>query len=191
MSATAAVAIIGAVATPAVAIAGFVFNHRRAQADRAATRELAHDTHTHELQLAEGQREHEQELRRKERLFDARRETYVDVLRQFLVEVQIVDRRENPASSREPPEMPPEHEWTDLRARVGALGSKDVVSAVDSLDSKVREFHEAVDRLVSETRPKSRETRGPYLDGLRRGVREGYEKVQTLIGEELEAKGGG
>lgn len=87
--------------TPAVAIAGYVFNQRRADADRAATRQLAEDSDVHERQLAEGQREHEARMRRNERLHNARRETYLDVLRQFLVEVQIVERTENPRAARD------------------------------------------------------------------------------------------
>jgi hypothetical protein len=48
MSATATVAIIGAISTPLVALAGFVYNERRAHADRAANRELAEAQHREE-----------------------------------------------------------------------------------------------------------------------------------------------
>jgi hypothetical protein len=132
----------------------------------------------------EGTREDEERRRRN----DIRRETYVDVLRQFLVEVQIVDRRENPESSREAPEMPPELEWRDLRARVGALGSKPVNEAVEAFDAKVREFHEAVELRASEMGRQPPPTRDVRLKGLRGEVREAYERVHNLIREELDSR---
>jgi hypothetical protein len=195
VSATEIVAIVGAISTPAVAIAGYVFNQRRADADRAATRQLAEDSHVHERQLAEGQREHEARLRRNERLHNARRETYLDVLRQFLVEVQIVERTENPTSLRERPEMPPENEWRDLRARVGAFALPEVGEAVQAFDSKVREFHNAVNvfrdvvnalgRVSDEIAPKQAPEEFRAMENARAEAVAAYEGVQTLVRDDL------
>jgi hypothetical protein len=81
MSETVLVAIVGTFGTIVVALAGYVFSERRSNIERAAARELA-----------EGHRQHEERERRKERVFATLRDTYLDVLRQFLVEQQIVDR---------------------------------------------------------------------------------------------------
>jgi hypothetical protein len=188
MGATEIVAIVGAISTPVVAIAGYVFNERRSRDDRAATRKLTEDSHAHERQLAEGQREHEERLRRNERLYNARREAYLDVLRQTLVEVQIVERTENPISLREPPEMPRENEWRDLRARVGAFGSREVGDAVKTFDSKVREFHNAVNayRGMSERpAPDAAVEEFGEITKARGEATAAYEAVRTLVRDEL------
>jgi hypothetical protein len=186
MGSTEIVAIAGAISTLVVAIAGYIFNERRSRIDRAAARDLAEDAHAHERQLAGGQREHEERLRRNERLYDARRETYLEVLRQFLVEVQIVERTANPDSSREPPEMPPENEWRDLRARVGAFASPKVAKAVKEFDSKVKEFHDGVNLDELAANPDAQNVYGIVLGGHRKTATEAYERVQKLIQDELE-----
>jgi hypothetical protein len=189
MSATATVAVIGAIATPLVAIAGYVFNERRARADREATRALAEDAHIHERRLAEGAREHEERLRRNERLYEARREIYLDLLRQFRVEVQIVQRTANPESSREPPEMPPESEWGELRARIDAYSSDDVGKAVATFDSCVRDFHAEADALRKLLRGSrliaGEETKKQEVSDARGSVMSAYETVQAPVREEL------
>jgi hypothetical protein len=199
MNATEIVAIVGAISTPAIAIAGYIFNERRSRDDRAATRELAEDSHAHERQLAEGERDHAERLRRNERLYDARRDTYLDLLRQFLLEVQIVQRTEDLVGLREPPDPPTEEEWRDLRARVGAFGSAEVVHAVEEFDSQVRTFHNAVNvyrgmlwQNVGDEQPIPKGI-GPHtpMDEYREMERQrtlavkGYEEVATLIREEL------
>jgi hypothetical protein len=88
MSETVLVAIVGTFGTIVVALAGYVFSERRSNIERAAARELA-----------EGHRQHEERERRKERVSATLRDTYLDVLRQFLVEH---DRRQN----GEPREFP-------------------------------------------------------------------------------------
>jgi hypothetical protein len=188
MSATETVAIVGAISTPAVALAGYVFSEWRSRGDRAATRQLAAETHLHERELAEGGRKHEESLRRNERLYNARRDTYLDVLRQFLVEVQIVQRTENPMSLREAPEMPPENEWRDLRARVGAFGTEEVGKAVEAFDTKVRKFHGAVNvyRGMSEQLapdPAVEEFR--RMEEARAEAVAAYDVVQTLVRDDL------
>lgn len=197
MTATEVVAIVGAISTPVVAIAGYMFNERRAREDRTANRKLAEDSHVHERHLAEGAREHEESLRRNERLYNARRDTYLDLLRQLALEVRIVQRTDNPGSLLEPPEPPPEDEWADLRARVGAYGSPEVGAAVGAFDAAVRKFHEAAGKFVyvqeqvaPDAPPKGIGPHTPMdefraMEEARGAVEAAYEPVQTLVREEL------
>jgi hypothetical protein len=173
--ATVVTAIVGALTTLGGGIAGLVFSERRSNAEHAASR-----------QLAEHEREHLERERRGERLYSARRETYVDLLRQLLVERQIVERTENPESTRAPPAMPPEIEYNDLRARVWAFGSREVNAAVDAFDSNVRKFHETVELYAEDA--KAGQAQGGKEGVLRshRGrVTEGYEELRELIRKEL------
>jgi uncharacterized membrane protein len=151
MGATEIVAIVGAASTTVVGIAGYLFHDKRSRDERA----------------------HEERLRRNERLWSARRETYLGVLRQFLVEVQIVDRT-GTSSERKAPAMPPEDEWRDLRAQVDAYATQEVSDAVEEFDARVREFHE-VPAGNAEGRKAAREE-----------VRAAYGRVRTLVRDELE-----
>ena len=76
MTATGVVAIVGAVSTPVVALAAFVYNHVRGKEDRADARALATDAQQHDL-----------EVRRRERAYEARKEAYTNVLQWALVMV--------------------------------------------------------------------------------------------------------
>jgi hypothetical protein len=186
MTTTEIVAVIGTISTPVVAIAGYIFNERRARADRQATRELAEDSHGHERQLAEGQRTHEALLRRHERLYEVRRQTYLDLLRQFLVEVQIIERTEW-LGDREPPPPPPEHEYREIRAQVGVFGSRDVSEAVEALDSAIRGFHNAVDVYRGARDQKEGPARKEYeeVNAARTEASTAYVRVRTLVRDEL------
>ena len=177
MGGTEVVAIVGAISTLAAAIAGYGFSEWRARGDRAAARELA----------------------RRERLYNTKLEPYLDLLRQLLVEVQIVQRTEDLlGGQREPPKMPPDHEWRDLRARIGVVASPEVGEAVDMFDAKVREFHNRVNVF----RGKSDELAGgqpippgigPHtpmdeyraMEAAREEAVAAYEPVQTLVRDEL------
>lgn len=173
MSETVVVAILGTVGTIVVALAGYVFSERRSSIERAAARELA-----------EGQRQHEERERRKERVFASLRDTYLDVLRQCLVEQQIVDRTRNPKSSREPPQMPDEGKWRDLRARVDAFASPDVRQAVKAFDDFVSDFHDTAKTAASDDTLASLSER--VLPEKRERVAWAYDQVQRLINGELE-----
>jgi hypothetical protein len=122
MSATEIVAVVGAISTPVVALAGYGFNERRSRDDRAATRELAQDSHEHEGLLAEAQREHEAELRRNERLYTDRKETYVELLKVAAIAMERVRLTEpiiTTASMPKMPDPPSDERWEDMQARVG------------------------------------------------------------------------
>jgi hypothetical protein len=142
-------------------------------------------------------RRHERAMARSTRLYDARRETYLDLLRQFLVEVQIVQRTAEITRLRVPPPMPPEDEWRDLRARVGAFGSPEVGDAVEMFDSKVRAFHDAADDFGAESQqlegdrpvfgigPHTPMTEYTAMQEAREEAVTAYEVVQTLVRDEL------
>ena len=68
-----------AISTPVVAIAGFVFSYLSASRDRRAARDLAGDSYAHEI-----------DVRRRERAYDDRKETYGNVLKWALVTIQQV-----------------------------------------------------------------------------------------------------
>jgi hypothetical protein len=174
MSDTVAVAIVGTAGTILVALAGYIFSERRSNIERKAAHELA-----------EEQREHEERERRKERVFATLRDTYLDVLRQFLVERQIVDRTKNPESSREPPPMPDEGDWLELRARVDAFASPHVRNAVNAFDNLVREFHDDV-KTIDGDDPTMAQLAEISLPTKRERVAWSYGQVQTLISGELE-----
>ena len=174
MSDTVVVAIVGTVGTILVALAGYVFSERRSNIERKAARELA-----------EEQREHEERERRKERVFATLRDTYLDVLRQFLVEQQIVDRTKNPKSSRDPPPMPDEGEWRELRARVDAFASSQVRDAVNAFDSYVKDFHDGV-KTIDGDDPTMAYLAESSLPSKRERVAWSYGRVQSLISGELE-----
>jgi hypothetical protein len=136
VNATDTVAVIGVIGTAVVGIAGYVFNERRSRDDRATQRELA-----------EGQRAHETQLRRSERAYEARRDTYVDLLRNCVVNLQHVQATEPLMTFKGdpgPPELPPEEEWRDLQARVSAFGSRDVAEAADAFYDARGQFYRAV-----------------------------------------------
>jgi hypothetical protein len=191
MNATAVVAVVGAISTPVVAIAGYVFNERRSHVDRQAARQLAEDSHDHERQLAEGQREHEAGLRRSERLYAARRETYLDLLRTCLLLVERIELTEpiiTTASTPEPPEPPNDDEWRELRARVGAFGSTQVSEAADALYQKAGAFYSAVIgyRLNREHPSGDLPAAAERMTGLRSEVQLTLEDLQALVRDELE-----
>jgi hypothetical protein len=108
------------------------------------------------------------------------------VLRQFLVEQQIVDRTKNPESSREPPPMPDEGEWRELRARVDAFASPNVRKAVKRFDAFVRDFHDNVKTIDGEDDPTEARLAAVTLPTNRARVARSYEEVQMLISGELE-----
>jgi hypothetical protein len=180
MDTTGVVAILGVVGTPVVAIAGYIFNERRGRDDRAAARELSEGTRTHELQL-----------RRNERAYDARRDTYVDLVRHCIVNVQVVQATEPIITfkgDQGPPELPPGDEWRDLQARVSAFGSHEVGEAADAFYDAVRKFFSAAGayRFMRERAP------GPEMEkltadmmGARENVNAAFERVTVSVREDL------
>ncbi len=184
MSATAIVAVTGAISTPLVAIAGYVFNERRSRADRAATRELTTEGHGHERQLAEGQREHEAQLRRDERQYEDRRDACLDLLRAVLLFVEHVRRVQIP------PEPPSPEDWRDLQARVAAFGSESLNAAADRFYNMVRAFNSAVaDYRLARDPPAGDDVvaASERMTSAREEVHVAFDDLRRLIREELES----
>jgi hypothetical protein len=81
VSTTSALAIIGAISTPVVAIAAEVYNHVRAERDRAVVRDLARDAQTHDRETRRNDEEHAQTIRRGDRAYEARKDVYRRIMR--------------------------------------------------------------------------------------------------------------
>ena len=135
MTATAVVAIVGAVATPVVAIAGYFFNELSSRRDRSSALDLSRETHRHEL-----------ELRRRERSYDDVKTTYRAVLEWGLSVAESVMLTnpmvtvEGMAEPPEPPTEPPEEQWNKVRIDVSVFGSEDVEKAFDGFREAARDF---------------------------------------------------
>jgi hypothetical protein len=132
MSATEVVAIVGAISTPLVAIAGYGFAEWRSRGDRDAARQLAEEAHGHERELARGAR-----------LYERRSPVYESLMRVVQPTMEHVEAR-NPiiSFSTEPP-LPPEPSLDDQREvqiQLRTHGSKEVGDAFQEWFQKVRLF---------------------------------------------------
>jgi hypothetical protein len=155
MSATAAVAVIGAISTPVVAFAGYLFNNSRARGDREAARTLASDTqeatrtlaadaHLHERELAQQAQAHERELRQSERAYDDRKIAYRTVLEWALIAVQQVQLTEPILRWEGMPAPPPpvsEDQWRKVQIESRLFGSTEVSAALTDFYAHVNDFN--------------------------------------------------
>jgi hypothetical protein len=136
VTATAVVAIVGAVATPVVAIAGYLFNEASSRRNRSAALDLSRETHSHEL-----------ELRRRERSYDDVKTTYRAVLEwglQVVKSVMLTDPIRTVEGMPEPPEPPTEpseEQWDKVRIDVSVFGSEPVEKALDAFREAARDFY--------------------------------------------------
>jgi len=193
VTATAFVAVAGAISTPLVAIAGYVFNERRGRDDRAATRALADGAHHHERELAEATRQHERDLRVGERLYEDRKATYRLLLRWALNAFQKVGRTEPDitfAGMPPPPEDWPDAEYDAMWVEVSAFGSAEVLDALNTFHRKLRGFgaHVFTLRALREQRPNPlqlSESQANVRDA-RADVEVAFDALRTLIRDELE-----
>jgi hypothetical protein len=189
MSPTDVVAIVGAISTPLIALAGYKFNEIRSRDDRASARALAEDSHRHERELAEKQREHEAQLRRSERAYNDRREAYVDLLQHAMILVERVDLTEPIITfdnMPEPPENPSVVEWRNLQARVTAYGSPTVGEAAETFYAKARGFfaQAGVYRMMKD---QGGDFVGPAeaMAAAREEVGMTFKQLQTLVRDDL------
>jgi len=132
VTATATVAIVGAISTPVVAIAGYVFHEVSARRDRSAALDLARENNTHELQV-----------RRRERIYDDLKSTYRAALEWALLivqGVQLTDPIITMTNTPAPPEEPPDEVWNAMRINVSVFGSPEVEKALDDFRAAARSF---------------------------------------------------
>jgi len=180
MSATAVVAIVGAISTPVVAIAGYFFNHVTSRSDREAARQLAKDAHDHEL-----------EVRRRERAYEDRKSAYRAALTWALVAVQRVELTEPVLSYEgmpEAPEAPGDDEWRDLHVEIHAFGSEQVDQAFQSLLDKLKAFYGYVMSLRLIRAQGGRATQDePWKEVVRTRteVHDAYDALRRRIRDEL------
>lgn len=131
MSATSAIAVIGAVATPTVAIAGYVFTARSRGEDRQATRELASEGHEHERKLAAITR-----------AYDDKRSAYLTTPRYALNTIQRISLT-HPIlgfGDQPIPDEIPQAEWDGMHVAIAAFGSRDVDEALKVFLEASRDF---------------------------------------------------
>jgi hypothetical protein len=148
----------------------------------------------HERILAEAQREHEERLRRGERQYEDKKETYLDLLRASIVTAQIVHLTE-PLLTWEgmpaPPEQLSPEAWRDLLTRVDAFGSSAVVEAAEAFDQKAREFNSAVlgYRLARDSADPSSDLEGATKTMLDRrdAVGKAHDELRRLVRESSRA----
>jgi hypothetical protein len=141
---------------------------------------------------AKGQRDHDMRARRGDRHYEGRKETYLDLLRWSLVALERVFLTEpmvTYADMPEPPDPPSQDQWRDLRARVDALGSKEVGDAADTLTTKSREFFSAVTgyRIARDSADPSSDLEATTTRMLekREAVTHAYEDLRRLVRDEL------
>jgi hypothetical protein len=140
---TEAVAIIGAVSTPAVAFAGYWFNQNRAEQDRDANRTLLQESQHHETELAAQAQSHERRLRQGERAYVDRSTAYRRVIEWALRTIQQMQLTEpilRTSDMPEPPASLSEDQWRTMMVEVRLFGSADVSSAMEALREKVDSF---------------------------------------------------
>lgn len=183
MDTTAIVAVIGVVATPTVAIAGYVFNAWTHRQDRDAGTELAREAHEHERRLALANR-----------AYDDRKAAYMTALRYALTTVKRAALTEPMLVFEGQPEAPEpvdSETWDRMHVEVGAFGSPEVGDALMALLIASRDFGLAVGTYRA-----VREQSGPgpgvagageAMQTARAAVQHAYEELQLAINRDLAA----
>lgn len=192
MSATAAVAVIGAISTPLVAVAGYVFNQKRAARDRETTRNLAQDAHSHERQLAAQARAHERQMRQGERAYEDRKAAYRVVIEWALrttQQVQLTEPILTTSGMPEPPDNLTEDQWRAMMIDVNLVGSSEVGEAMSAFREAAVDFSGRlmVWRTLREQRGTAQQMTDAHqaMQGAREAVGTAFEQLTELIRTEL------
>jgi hypothetical protein len=188
MNTTELVAVIGAISTPAVAIAGYVFNERRVREDRKSTRDLSVESHRHERELAEAARAHERQLRVGERLYDDKKETYRVVLTWALRAIQQVEEMASSIRDGDVPaeaEAAPDVVFNHMMVQVNAFGSPEVAEALESFFATFKRFAAAVASIRMAPAKAAEQASRARVRGARVEARVAYEGLTARIRDEL------
>ena len=172
-------ALAGVLSGAIVGVGGLAFSYFNGGRERA-----------HAERLAEGQHEHDVQMRRSERFYTDRRETYLDLLRTLLILRDRVDLTEpfvTWGEMPEPPEPPSEDERRDLSARLIALGSEAVNQATRATYDKVREFYVAANgyRAARGSAGPGSETAASRLQEARQAANDAFDELDALVRNEL------
>jgi hypothetical protein len=181
VNATAAIAIIGAITTPSVAVAGYVFAYRSRSRDREIEATLAHDAHDHERKLAWASR-----------AYDDKKSAYLTAMGYALVTIQRVALTEpllTFAGQPEPPDPVDPDTWTRMHVEVGTFGSEEVDEALTVLLEATRDFNFAVGTFRT---IKDQEATGTALfdsrqamDKARASVTDAFNALRTAVNTDL------
>jgi hypothetical protein len=181
MDATTFVAVVGAIGTPVVALAGYLFNDRRASRDREATMELTRASH-----------EHEMDVRRRERAYEARKEAYRIVLQWAIVnmqQVQLTDPILTYAGMPDPPENVPQELFDTMNVEVAAFGSQEVKQAIDEFRDAVDAFfvRNGIARRIQDQDVPGEQGVQAYLerDAARQTARDRFDELAAEINDDL------
>jgi hypothetical protein len=150
VTATASIAVIGAIATPTVAIAGYIFNHMNSKDERVAARELASDAHAHDL-----------EVRRRERAYEDRRAAYRLAIEWALVvceRVRRVDALRGTQDEEPKPDISDE-DAKQLQVELFAFGTDEVQAEFAVMHEAAQNFLVKASIVEAITVPEKREER--------------------------------
>jgi hypothetical protein len=179
MTGTEIVAITGAITTPTIAVAGYLFNHWGSKNDRAAARNLAQDAHAHE-----------RSLRQSERAYEARSMAYRMVLEWALRTIQQIELTAPIVSTNltpSPPDSLSEEHYNEMRVELAAHGSAEVEEAFEEYRTAARRFF--VHAGIVE-RHEQQSSTGVFeamekRDEVRDEAHDVYERLVTTIKDEL------
>jgi hypothetical protein len=141
--------------------------------------------------VARGNRQHERDLQRGERLFEKRGAIYVDLFRWADVHLVRVERT-NPIITMgpplQPPDPPPEAELVTMQAQVAVYGSSAVWQLIEEFAQAVRDFFFASSMLEIEQRRQTADTTRAWeaLTEKRTEVRTLHLKLRLQVQQEIE-----
>ena len=169
-------ALAAAIGGSLVGVAGVLFGWLNSRGERHNAVALARERHDHERQLARG-----------ERFFDARSAAYQHALKVLYVAQERIDRTYPIVGPRpEPPEAPSEEEWSDMFVKLAVFGSEKLMQAFEAYSDKSNEFY-----AYASTYAAIREQKGQLGDTVeqmnrcREEAREALLAIERRIREEL------
>jgi hypothetical protein len=180
MSATEVVAIVGAISTPLVAVAGYGFAEWRSRGDRHAAHRLAEEAHGHERELARGAR-----------LYERRAPVYESMIKVVQPTMEHVEARNPVISFSNQPQLPPEPSVDDqreLQIQLRTHGSKEIGDAFQDLVQRVRSFMlnaSTYETIRDQGGRDDLAASGTRMHDAREKAREAADKLARLVSDEL------
>jgi hypothetical protein len=149
VTATAVVAIVGAVSTPGVALLGYVYGERRSRSDREAARLLARDEQKHEREMLVVTNRHSSSLRTTDRIYEDRKSAYLTALG-FAMDVADANTRIATGMADDAAPLPfngaDRKVWERIRIDIAAFGSLRVDHAMTAFSDAAQRSDTAIHR---------------------------------------------
>jgi hypothetical protein len=180
MTTTETVALIGAIATPVIAIAGYGFNVWRAAQDRRSAKELAADAQAHELRVAQ-----------RSRAYADGKEAYMSVTAWAVRTMHQVELTLPALSGKDPPKPPeniPVEEYEAMNAAVALFGSSTVADKMVEFQAALQVFRANVWAYhAAREGPGTSDQFTPFTDveKARQTLRDAFGELTTTMHEEL------